>query len=321
MKTIKIVAFIIVCALVMVGVWFLLGSGNFDVLNPQGEIARRQRNLLLFTVGLSLIVIIPVFAMLGIFAWKFRESNPKKQVYKPDWDSNNALEVIWWGVPIAIISVLAVVTWVSSHQLDPYKKLESEVKPLEVQVVALQWKWLFIYPEQDIASVNQLNIPEKTPINFTITSDAPMNSFWIPSLGGQVYAMSGMSTKLHLIADGVGEYSGSSANISGTGFADMQFKVYSQSRQDFDSWVKSIHESSEGLDQKRYDELAEPSSLKQPKFFRLEAENLYDTIVMKYMMPDMKHDQTDHKAGEDTKMHADHETRNHHMYGQMEMTR
>lgn len=288
-----------------------MGSGNFDVLNPEGEIARKQRDLILFTVGLSLLVVIPVFFMLGFFAWKFRESNPKKQKYTPNWSSSRLLEFIWWGIPILIIAILGVVTWISSHELDPYRKLESDKKALEVQVVALQWKWLFIYPDQKIASVNELHIPEKTPINFTITSDAPMNSFWIPSLGGQIYAMSGMSTKLHLIADSTGQYKGSSANISGTGFSDMNFKVISQTENDFNAWVSGVESSSHGLNQLSYDKLAEPAIHEKPQFFTLEKDNLYDTIVMKYMMPQTSetkqpnHEMDDHHDHSPSMNHAE----------------
>src|SRR4051812_406278 len=185
-KSIKIILpILLVGSVIVAGASFFFQHYNVDVLNPQGDIARQQRNLIAFTTALGMTVVVPVFIMLGLFAWKFREGNHKAK-YRPEWDGNTWLEVIWWGIPILIILILSVVTWRTSHDLDPYKALDSKVKPVEVQVVALQWKWLFIYPEQKIASVNLLQIPEKTPINFTITSDAPMNSFWIPSLGSQV---------------------------------------------------------------------------------------------------------------------------------------
>lgn len=284
-KTAKVVAFLLVLAAVVVGSVFLLQGLNFDVINSQGEVANKERDLLFFTLGLSLIVVIPVFVMLIVFSLRYREGNKKKAVYKPDWDFNWVLETIWWGIPIVIIGILSVVTWISTHDLDPYKPLDSDVKPVSVQVVALQWKWLFIYPEQGVASVNLLQIPEKTPINFTITSDAPMNSLWIPSLGSQIYAMSGMSTKLHLMADTVGDYKGSSANISGEGFASMRFIARSSTQSDFDAWVAKLRSSNQTLDLVSYDKLAEPSVVSEPIGYRLGDPHLYDRIVLKYMMP------------------------------------
>lgn len=284
-KTAKVVAFLLVLAAVVVGSVFLLQGLNFDVINSQGEVANKERDLLFFTLGLSLIVVIPVFVMLIVFSLRYREGNKKKAVYKPDWDFNWVLETIWWGIPIVIIGILSVVTWISTHDLDPYKPLDSDVKPVSVQVVALQWKWLFIYPEQGVASVNLLQIPEKTPINFTITSDAPMNSLWIPSLGSQIYAMSGMSTKLHLMADTVGDYKGSSANISGEGFASMRFIARSSTKSDFDAWVAKLRSSNQTLDLVSYDKLAEPGAVSEPIGYRLGDPHLYDRIVLKYMMP------------------------------------
>jgi cytochrome o ubiquinol oxidase subunit 2 len=255
---------------------------NVAVLNPKGEIADKQRSLMLFTLLLSAIVVVPVFALLGIIAWKYREGNTKAH-YRPNWDSNRLLETIWWGIPCAIILVLGIVTWQSSHELDPYKALNSSVPPINVQVVALQWKWLFIYPDLRVASVNYLAIPEHTPINFTVTADAPMNSFWIPSLGGQVYAMSGMSTQLHLMADTTGDFKGSSANISGTGFAQMAFMTHASTQADFSSWVQKAQAAS-GLDMTVYTKLAQPSTT-TPASYSLKDVWLYDKILMKYMAP------------------------------------
>lgn len=282
----KIVLSIIVVCVIIVLAANLIQVGNADVLNPKGVIAEQQRNLLLFTVMLSLLVVVPVFTLLAVISWKYRASN-KKAVYTPNWDHNKWLEIVWWGIPCIIIFILGVITWTSSHELDPYRALESNKKPVNVQVVALQWKWLFIYPDYDIASVNELRVPKQTPINFTITSDAPMNSFWIPSLGGQVYAMSGMSTKLHLMANEEGVYKGSSANISGEGFAKMKFMAVSTSQSDFNAWVEKTKNSNNALSQKMYDELAQPAAGSVTYYSRVE-HNLYDTIVMKYMMPESK---------------------------------
>jgi cytochrome o ubiquinol oxidase subunit 2 len=281
-KTIRIIAVILLALGVLTAATIFFSVTNVAVLNPKGDIAAQQRDLIMFTVMLISIVVIPVFIMLAVFGWKYREGN-KKAKYAPNWDGNWLLETIWWGIPIIIISILGVVTWQTSHSLDPFKALDSTTKPLSVQVVALQWKWLFIYPQQRIASVNQLQIPKDTPINFTITADSPMNSFWIPSLGGQVYAMAGMSTQLHLIADEAGDYKGSSANISGKGFADMAFTARASSQADFDAWVDEVAQSKQGLDMATYNDIAQPGSVKAPTYYVLKDTDLYDKIVMKYM--------------------------------------
>lgn len=257
---------------------------NVAVLNPQGQVGAEERNLFVFTIILSLFVVVPVFTLLGVIAWKYRDTNTKKKEYRPDWDGDRTLETIWWGIPIVIISILSVITWQTSHALDPFRTLDSNVKPLKVQVVALQWKWLFIYPDQGVASVNLLEIPEKTPINFEITSDAPMNSFWVPSLGSQVYAMSGMSTQLHLIADHTGDYKGSSANISGSGFADMAFTVRAEASGQFNAWVQTA-KTGDDLTQSRYDVLSHPGTMAQPMQYKLGSTDLYNSIIEKYMQP------------------------------------
>lgn len=263
---------------------FYVSSHDLAVLNPEGLVGQKQRDLIIIATLLCLIVVLPVFILTFMIAWKYRAGNTKA-TYTPDWDHDTRLETLWWGVPIVIILILSVITWKSSHDLDPYRPLDSSVKPLRVQVIALQWKWLFIYPDQQIASVNYLQIPERTPINFEITADAPMNAFWIPKLGSQVYAMAGMTTKLHLIANQQGSYTGSSANISGKGFADMKFETRSTSREDFDIWTNSVIGGAESLTDERYTVLAKPGVPKQPSQYILDGSDLYDRVVMKYMMP------------------------------------
>jgi cytochrome o ubiquinol oxidase subunit 2 len=288
-KKIKVAIFALLVAGVVTMAVLFFRSVDVPVFDPKGQIADRQRDLIIFTLILSAVVVIPVFTLLGIFAWKFREGS-KNATYRPNWDNNRLLETIWWGIPCVIILVLGVVTWQTSHELDPYKSLTSNVKPVNIQVVALQWKWLFIYPDQHVASVNLLELPEKTPINFKVTADAPMNSFWIPSLGGQVYAMSGMSTQLHLMADTTGDYKGSSANISGKGFSDMAFTAYSVTKSDFDAWVHKTRKTGAALDKTAYDTLAQPAVEAKPLYYNLEDANLYNEIIMKYMAPQAKDD-------------------------------
>lgn len=264
-------------------VTYFLSTNDIAVLNPEGAVGSRQRDLIIVASLLILLVIIPVFAMAFGIAWKYRASNTKAK-YSPDWDHSHLFESIWWGVPIAIIIVLGVIAWKSSHDLDPYRALESNVKPLRVQVIALQWKWLFLYPEQGIATVNHLQIPERTPINFEITSDAPMNAFWVPKLGSQVYAMAGMTTKLHLIADNPGTFPGSSANISGEGFADMKFNVKATSQEEFDRWVDETQRGSGELTYEAYDSLVLPKIAQATSYAYFDP-GLYDRVIMKYMMP------------------------------------
>lgn len=287
----RILLWVVTMVVLVVAAVVLLHGTNIDILNPQGPIAGRQRDLLVFTFLLSLVVIVPVFVLLFVISWKFRAGNSKNTKYTPDWDGSRRLETIWWGIPIAIILILSVVTWRTSHELDPYKPLASSAQPITIEVVALQWKWLFLYPDQHIATVNYVSFPEKTPVNFRITADAPMNSFWIPSLGGQVYAMSGMTTQLHLSADTVGSYDGSSANISGEGFAKMRFTAQSRSRADFDAWVQKT-KSSADLTMDAYTTLAKPGVSAEPAYYALSDTGLYDKIVMKYMAPSHKADDT-----------------------------
>ncbi len=284
MKWARRLIIVAVLAIVVVAGLSYLGGHNLAVLNPKGLIATQEQRLLIIATLLGLIVVLPVFALTAGIVWRYRASNTRA-TYQPDWDHNPVLEFIWWGIPCAIIAVLAVITWTSSHQLDPYRPISSNVKPLTVQVVALDWKWLFIYPEQHIATVNFLPLPVNTPINFEITSDAPMNSFWIPQLGGQMYAMPGMSSQLHLLATTPGVYRGSSANISGQGFAGMHFNAQVVGAADFATWVKAAQAAPQRLDWNRYTHLSQPSQNNPLATYQLAAPDLYDTIVMKFMMP------------------------------------
>lgn len=283
-RKIKLLAFLLILLGVLVLVAAVAYGSNMQVLNPKGTIAHSQRNLLVFGAILSAVIVLPVFWMTFHIAWKYRADN-KEARYTPDWDHSRIAETVWWTVPLMLIVVLSVVTWRSSHDLDPFKPLQSTAKPLTIQVVALQWKWLFIYPDQHVATVNFVPIPVGTPIDFQITSDAPMNSFWIPQLGGQIYAMSGMSTHLHLLASEVGDYRGSSANISGDGFAGMHFTAHAMSPADFDAWVADTKLLPTALSAADYAQLAEPSDNNPQTAYAATPPNLYDTIIAKYMTP------------------------------------
>lgn len=260
-----------------------LCTRNVPLLEPKGLIGHKERNLILIAAALMLIVIIPVFIMTLIFACKYREGNSKAK-YTPDWGHSYVAEAVWWGVPFVIILVLAIITWESSHSLNPFKPIESDQKPIEIQAVALEWKWLFIYPEHGVATVNEVQFPTNVPINFEITADAPMNSFWIPQLGGQIYAMPSMRSKLHLIADTEGQYWGRSSNFSGEGFAGMTFAAIASSEDEFDRWISKA-KSSKSLDYQNYQQLVVPSTNHPPTFYRLGDDDLFDQILMKYEPP------------------------------------
>jgi cytochrome o ubiquinol oxidase subunit 2 len=264
-------------------VMFLMLPGkNIALLDPKGLIAEQQLDLLVFTTLLGLVVIIPVFVLLFVFAYKYRASN-KKADYQPDKKDNVLLEIIWWGIPILIILLLSVVTWVTTHQLDPYKPIESSKEPVKVQVVAMQWNWLFIYPDHGVASVNELPMPVGAPVEFSITADAPMSAFWIPNLGSQTYAMNGMTAKLHLVADKPGVYPGMNTNINGEGYAKMRFKANAMSQAEFDAWVSRAAGSDNHLDWNEYTELSQPTKDIPPRYFMLHESDIYDRVIAKYM--------------------------------------
>lgn len=254
------------------------------IFNPHGVIAQKERGLIIFALLLSILVVVPVFTMLFLIAWKYRASNTKA-TYSPEFDHSRIAETIWWAIPSILILILSIVTWNSSHTLDPYRPLNASVKPLIVQVVALDWKWLFIYPQQNVASVNLVELPVNTPVTLQITADAPMNSLWIPQLAGQVYAMPGMSTELHLNADKVGDYAGSSANISGSGFADMKFTARAVAANDFDNWTQTVKQTPHSLTANTYAQLVKPSRANPVTYYSGVQNNLYNDIVMKFMMP------------------------------------
>jgi cytochrome o ubiquinol oxidase subunit 2 len=283
LKRHKITVAIAVALCVVLVIVYVLRDYNFAILNPRGIIAERQRQLIVFTTLLGLLVIIPVFILTFWVAWRYRESNTSAR-YTPDWDRNLLFESLWWGIPTIIIAILSVVIWQSSHELDPYRQIASNNKPITIQVVALQWKWLFIYPEQHIATINYVQFPKDTPVNFQLTADAPMNSFWIPQLGGQMYAMAGMTTHLNLMADQTGNFRGSSANISGRGFSGMNFVAHASSDSDFKIWVNQVKQSQNQLNSTSYARLSKPS-IGGSNAYTYGDTGLYDTVLLKYMSP------------------------------------
>ncbi len=214
-------------------------GGDLVLLNSKGPVAAGQSNLMMTAIYLMLLVVIPSAIMALWFGWKYRASN-KDADYQPTWSHSTAIEIVVWGIPVIIICILAWLTWWGSHKYDPYRPLESEKAPLTVQVIAEQFKWIFIYPEQNIATVNELRFPEQTPVSLRLTSNFTMNSFFIPALSGQIYAMAGMQTHLNVLADNTGEFRGFSSNYSGYGFSQMRFKAHSVTQADFEQWVTAV---------------------------------------------------------------------------------
>lgn len=260
---------------------YLMSRGTVELLTPRGSIAAHERSLIVFAAALSSIVIIPVFALTGWIVWRYRATNMHAP-YDPHWDHNRVIESIWWLIPTILIAILASVTWRSSHTLDPSVALQSDRPAINVQVVALQWKWLFIYPDYGVASVDRLMMPVNRAVHFDITADAPMNSFWIPQLGGQIYAMPGMSTQLSLEAARSGDYRGSSANLSGTGFASMDFQARVVDEPAFDNWVKRTKTEEKELSAATYDQLRLPSDGGVSTYGHVQPA-LYRSILHRYM--------------------------------------
>jgi cytochrome o ubiquinol oxidase subunit II len=255
-----------------------LGGCTEGVLDPQGPIAFAERQILLNALGIMLAIVIPVILAILAVAFWFRASNQRAS-YLPDFKYSGRLELLVWSIPAMTVLLVGGVAWVGAHDLDPGKPLSSTVKPVNVQVVSLDWKWLFIYPEQGIASVNKLVVPVGTPISFELTSSSVMNSFFVPQLGSQIYAMSGMATRLQLQADHVGTYPGFSAMFSGDGFADMRFAVDAVSSDKFAQWVSQAREAGPMLDTRSYKDLTKPSQAVAPFTYRAVAADLFSGIV------------------------------------------
>jgi len=265
----------------------LAGCSNAVLLSPSGDMAVRQRDLIIIATCLMLLIIVPVICLTLLFAWRYRE-NAKDAPYNPEWDHSTVLELAIWAAPLLIIIALGAVTWVSTHQLDPYRPLTridehrpvaADVKPLTVEVVAMDWKWLFLYPEQGIATVNELAAPVDRPIAFRITATSVMNTFFVPSLAGMVYAMPGMQTQLHAVINKPGVYEGMSANYSGAGFSHMRFKFHGMSNEDFDRWVQQAKSSGTPLSKDTYLKLAKPSESDPVQRYASVEPNLYKLIL------------------------------------------
>jgi cytochrome o ubiquinol oxidase subunit 2 len=264
-----------------------LAGCNMVVLSPSGDIAVQQRDLIVVSTVLMLLIIVPVIALTLYFAWKYRASNAEAR-YDPDWHHSTRLEVIIWSAPLAIIIALGAVTWISTHKLDPYRPLDrldaerpvpADIKPITMEVVALDWKWLFFYPEYGIATVNEMATPVDVPINFKLTASSVMNSFYVPAMAGMIYTMPGMQTRLHAVMNRPGEFEGLSSNYSGDGFAHMRFKLHSFDQAGFDGWVSRVKAQGTMLNRDTYLKLEKPSEKEPVRYFASYETGLFEAIL------------------------------------------
>jgi cytochrome o ubiquinol oxidase subunit 2 len=264
-----------------------LAACDMVVLNPSGDVAVQQRDLLVMSTWLMLLIIVPVMALTVWFAWRYRHTNREAR-YEPDWHHSMRLELVIWSAPLLIIICLGALTWLGTHLLDPYrpidrlapgKEVPADATPLQVNVVALDWKWLFIYPEQGIATVNEMAVPVNRPVALRITASSVMNSLYIPEFAGMVYAMPAMETKLHGVLNETGVSEGFSSNYSGAGFSGMRFKVRSVQQGEFDQWVADARTQQQTLTRDVYRELAKPSEREPVRYFSTVEKDLYSAIV------------------------------------------
>jgi cytochrome o ubiquinol oxidase subunit 2 len=281
--------------LALVATSALLGGCNLIVMDPAGDVAVQQRNLILASTALMLLVIVPVIALAFVFGWRYRASNPDA-TYDPDWHHSTQLEVVIWTVPLLIIIALGAMTWISTHTLDPYRTLSrlaprkpvpADVTPLTVEVVALDWKWLFLYPDYGIASVNEMAAPANRPIAFKLTSTSVWNTFYVPALAGMIYAMPGMETKLHAVMNKEGEFRGLSAHYSGSGFSRMNFGFRSLSEQGFDAWVAKAKEAQTPLNREAFLKLEKPSEAEPIRYYGSVEDGLYAAILGMCVAPNL----------------------------------
>jgi cytochrome o ubiquinol oxidase subunit 2 len=256
----------------------LLTAGCGGVLDPVGPVGAQEKQILINSTAIMLAIVIPVIVATLAFAWWFRRGN-RKATYLPNWEYSGAIELVVWSIPAMTIMLLGGIAWIGSHDLEPSKPLKSAAQPLRVEVVSLDWKWLFIYPDQGIATVNQLVVPAGTPVNFRLTSATVWNSFFVPQMGSMIYTMPRMTTHLNLQADRQGVYDGLSSHFSGDGFSGMQFKAHVVPQQQFAAWAQGVRGNGPPLDGRAYAELTKPSSYVRPMTYGAVAPGLFDAIV------------------------------------------
>ena len=271
----------------------LLAGCHLVLLDPSGDVARRQSDIMIVTTVITLLIIVPVLIAIAVVAWRYRASN-KQAHYDPEWDHSPQLELVVWAAPLLIIIAVGAISWIGTHQLDPYRPLDrvapgqpvaAGTTPLEVDVVSLRWKWLFFYPQYGIATVNQLAAPVNVPIRFHLTSDEMMDAFSVPALAGMIYTMPGMQTVLHAVINQAGDYPGFSANYSGAGFTDMRFRFVGMRAQDFDAWVAKVRAEGGALDLAAYARLRQPERDAPVHYYASFAPGLYRRILERCVEP------------------------------------
>lgn len=259
----------------------LIGGCDYLLFDPKGPIAAEQMDLIILSFLVMMIVVVPVIVMTFWFAIQYRSGNTKAK-YESQWEHSTLIEIVVWTIPLIIIIVLGVITYNTSYSLDPRKALNSDQAPLRIQVVSLDWKWLFIYPEQEIATVNELAIPVDVPVEFLITSDTVMNSFFVPQLGSMIYAMAGMENQLYLKADQEGTFRGMSANYSGFGFSGMKFQTHSLSEQGFEDWIAKVKASPNTLTKQAYEQLTDKTKDHPVEHYSSVNPLLFNRIIERY---------------------------------------
>ena len=278
---------------VLFSVALLLSGCDLLVLNAPGDVARQQGDLVVTATLLMLLIIVPVIALTGLFAWRYRATN-KEATYKPDWDHSTQLELLIWAAPLLIVIALGAITWITTHTLDPYRPIDrikpgvpvaDDVEPLVIEVVSLDWKWLFFYPEQGIATVNEIAAPIDHPVKFKLTSATVMNAFYIPAFAGMIYTMAGMETQVHGVINAEGIYDGFSSHYSGAGFSHMRFKFKGVSESGFDEWVAQVKGSDKALSEEEYLQLAQPSEREPVHYYASVAPDLYHDILNMCVKP------------------------------------
>ncbi len=260
---------------------FLPGCSESLVLHPKGPVAREEVSLIYTAFALMMIVVVPVFVMALWFAIRYRATN-KKAAYRPDWAKSKKIEIVVWLAPIIIVLFLSYLTWTTTYRLDPYKPIQSEAKPLRVEVVSLDWNWLFIYPDYNIATLNEVVFPANTPLSLRLTSATVMTSFFIPQLGSQMYAMAGMQTQLHLLADETGIFNGHNQEFSGPGYVTMHFKAIVKTPVQFEVWVQNSKKSPDTLSMAEYQALSEPHANHSVTIYSSVVPGLFDHIVRQF---------------------------------------
>ena len=279
--------------LVLLPFFLFLGGCHAVLLDPSGDVARQQSDLMIASAVLMSLIIVPVLVAIGVIAWRYRASN-KNARYEPEWEHSTGIELVVWAAPLLIIIALGAMTWIGTHQLDPYQRLtriddgksiEHDVKPLEIEAISLNWKWLFIYPQYGVATVNEVAAPKDVPIHFKLTSSSMMNSFFVPALSGQIYTMAGMQTDLNAVINKTGSFRGFSSNYSGLGFTDMRFRFHGLTRKGFNQWIAKVRASGKDLNLAAYLRLDQPSRNEPVHYYAGYMPRLYWRILNRCVKP------------------------------------